>query len=309
MRKQTPPSRTTEDSTLRSIELALRKQEPLEPALRSVALDDAFWQRYEEFLKNNYDKKTIYDRLSYAKRYGHVLIESNAQDLLTLDLEKQKHAMKALAVLSKFLGCYDSWKSIKENYQLKWSNGDSLKYFENFFDGGKSYTVMMEWLTKTCSNLPEQYGSVLKYCTLTGLRAEEACRSISLLQTDKENYLREDELILEHYRYPAVFLRRTKKAYVSVVTDDILVMAEHCGKLSYSAMNCYLRKHGLEMNMKYCRKIFSTHLRNCGLQPEIIDLLQGRVPKTVFARHYNRPDFRPKEIRQSLDSLYGLITK
>ena len=35
--------------------------------------------------------------------------------------------MKALAALSKYLGCYNKWRDIKEGYQLKWSNGDSLE--------------------------------------------------------------------------------------------------------------------------------------------------------------------------------------
>ena len=33
--------------------------------------------------------------------------------------------MKSLAILSKFMGCYDNWKNIKERYQLKWSNGNN----------------------------------------------------------------------------------------------------------------------------------------------------------------------------------------
>ena len=38
--------------------------------------------------------------------------------------------------------------------------------------------------------------------------------------------------------------------------------------------------------MKYCRKIFASHLRQLGIESEIVDLLQGCVPKTVFACHY-----------------------
>ena len=38
--------------------------------------------------------------------------------------------MKALATLSKYLGCYNQWKTLKENYQLKWSgnNIDTFSY-------------------------------------------------------------------------------------------------------------------------------------------------------------------------------------
>ena len=61
------------------------------------------------------------------------------------------------------------------------------------------------------------------------------------------------------------------------------------------------------MNMAYCRKIFATHLRNNGIEQEIIDLLQGRTPKSVFARHYFRPDFNHDRIKEAIDSLYDTL--
>ena len=42
--------------------------------------------------------------------------------------------MKALAALSKYLGCYDLWKDIIERYQLKWSNEDAVQVFQNMTD-------------------------------------------------------------------------------------------------------------------------------------------------------------------------------
>lgn len=44
--------------------------------------------------------------------------------------------------------------------------------------------------------------------------------------------------------------------------------------------------------MNYCLKIFATYLRNNGIEQEIIDLLQGRIAKSIFVRHYYRPDFK-----------------
>jgi intergrase/recombinase len=51
--------------------------------------------------------------------------------------------------------------------------------------------------------------------------------------------------------------------------------------------------------MAYCRKIYASWLRQSGIENEIVDLLQGHVPKTVFARHYFTPslDYRDKVIR------------
>jgi intergrase/recombinase len=44
------------------------------------------------------------------------------------------------------------------------------------------------------------------------------------------------------------------------------------------------------MEMRLCRKIFASWLRKSGIQSELVDLLQGRVPPSVLARHYLVPD-------------------
>jgi intergrase/recombinase len=51
--------------------------------------------------------------------------------------------------------------------------------------------------------------------------------------------------------------------------------------------------------MAYCRKIYASWLRQSGIENEIVDPLQGHVPKTVFVRHYFTPslDYRDKVIR------------
>ena len=58
--------------------------------------------------------------------------------------------------------------------------------------------------------------------------------------------------------------------------------------------------------MHYCRKIFSSYLgQYAGIESEIVDLLQGRTPNTVFAKHYFRPNLQ--EYRQkALDALKEL---
>ncbi len=60
--------------------------------------------------------------------------------------------------------------------------------------------------------------------------------------------------------------------------------------------------------MSYCRKIFATFLRNEGVESELIDLLQGRIPNSIFVRHYYRPDMSKfDEIQEKLDKLHELL--
>ena len=73
---------------------------------------------------------------------------------------------------------------------------------------------------------------------------------------------------------------------------------------SWSAIYHVLNRNGMDMQMNYCLKIFASHLRQSGIEAEIVDLLQGRVPKSVFVRHYFRPslDYRAK-VLYALDTL------
>jgi intergrase/recombinase len=114
-------------------------------------------------------------------------------------------------------------------------------------------------------------------------------------------------MALEHFRFPELFFRQTKKAYISIIPPEILEIA----KLSagekvpiYNAIRLIARRKGINMDMRFCRKIFASHLRQSGIESETVDLLQGRVPKTVFARHYFTPslEYRTKALH-ALDKL------
>jgi hypothetical protein len=114
-------------------------------------LTEEFWNRFKEYLKTTHREKSVVCRLSYAKKYYHVLLEDNAQDILSLSDQKRLQVMKSLASLSKFMGCYDKWKAIKYKYQLKWSKGDSsLEIFQNIVNNENNYDSMLKWIKDTC---------------------------------------------------------------------------------------------------------------------------------------------------------------
>ena len=240
----------------------------------------------------NFNRHTAKCRLIYAKDFSYVLNEFDASSLLLLSNEKRIHVMKALATLSKYTGLYDKWKDIIHRYQLKWSSGDTVETFNDvIMNDERSYGSMISWLKDTCSKLLSSYGNILLFNTLTGLRPDEACKAIQIIQKEEDNYVRKDLMILEHYKFPDIFIRRTKKAYISVLTDSILELAKQASNCGYNALRLAVKRKKLDMNMAYCRKIFATYLRTHGIEQETIDLLQGRSPRSVFARHYFRPNF------------------
>ena len=244
-----------------------------------------------------------------AIKHGHILETEDASEILTFSNTKRRHVMEALVCLSKYQGTYNTWKEIKEKYQLKWTSPDGLEVFQSIFNNEKNYSSMLSWLKNAIAQIPKPYANILIYATLTGLRPAEACHSIALIQSDLQVYLKQDKMILEHYKYPETYIRNSKKAFISIVDDTIIRIGLEAASCGYNGLRNYLVRRNLGMNMSYCRKIFATYLCTKGIEQETIDLLQGRIPKSVFARHYFRPDFEniQNEVRKSLNILRNEI--
>jgi intergrase/recombinase len=112
-------------------------------------------------------------------------------------------------------------------------------------------------------------------------------------------------MILQHVKYPEIFIRKTKKAYISIVNESIIQIAIETRQCNYNSMRCYLKRRKIPFNFNYCRKIFATYMRMQGIEQEVIDLLQGRLPKSIFLRYHYRPDLSTyTKIQKNLKTLY-----
>jgi hypothetical protein len=74
-----------------------------------------------------------------------------------------------------------------------------------------NYSSMLNWLKETLSKLSSSHGNILLFDALTGLRPDEASKAIALIHEQENNYIRKDLMILERYKFPDIFIRRTKK--------------------------------------------------------------------------------------------------
>ena len=270
---------------------------------------------FKEYLKNeNQSTSSIKNKVCYAKRFCYILDSMNVQDLTKLSPDVKAHAMKALASLSKFLGRYDQWLEIVNRHQLKWSSAanNSMKTFKSIFDSesqGKNLESMIKWIKGASTVLPRQYKNVLLFNTLTGLRPNEAQKALHLVKTHEIQYVDRERMMLKHYQFPNLFIRQTKNAYISIVNKDILEIAKDTPYKEnyYNSLRKRLSlTNNFGMNMYYCRKVFATYLRSNGIEPEIIDLLQGMISSSVFVNHYYRPninDIITHRIRPVLDEL------
>jgi hypothetical protein len=187
-----------------------------------------------------------------AIKHSHILKTEDASEILTFSDTKRRHVMEALVCLSKYQGTYNTWKEIKEKYQLKWTSPDGLEVFQSIFNNEKNYSSMLSWLKNAIAQIPKPYANILIYNTLTGLRPTEACQSIALIQNDIQNYLKRDKMILEHYKYPETYIRNSKKAFISIVDDTIIRIGLEAASCGYNGLRNYLVRRKLGMNMSYC---------------------------------------------------------
>lgn len=49
------------------------------------------------------------------------------------------------------------------------------------------------------------------------------------------------------------------------------------------------------MRVRYCRKIYASWVHKCGISSDLIDMLQGRIGKNIFLKHYLTPDSAYKD--------------
>ena len=190
-------------------------------------INDKLIEDFKEYLiQQKQSRHTIRNKIQYIKRFSYILQEGNAQDLVSVSPETRQHAMKSLASLSKYMGIYDRWHDIIRKYQLKWPKKEGLSVFNEIFNNPEeSYSSMLEWIKTSMQKLPGNFGNLILFNTLTGLRPDEGYQAMNLIKASASNYVDEKRMLLMHYKFPNIFLRVSKKAYVSIVNRDILNVA------------------------------------------------------------------------------------
>ena len=195
-----------------------------------------------------------------------------------------------MANLTKFLGIYEEYKLKLKSHGIKWvSNDNSFNSFLRIINN--NHSNLGEWYKSAQNILRDNEKLWLKFNLLSGLRKEESINSFNLIiQLSKEGKLTEyynEELgILEHFKRGELFLRHTKNCYISIVSKELVQQITQSSEVSYSAIRKRLTRKRQALRIKEQRSYYATVLRKHGILSEYIDLLQGRIPKSVFARHY-----------------------
>jgi intergrase/recombinase len=251
-------------------------------------------------------KATIKETVNYAKRFSRILEDGDASELLTLSPRNKQHAMTALANLAKFQGRYDVFLWIRQRYSLKWSKGDSMQSFARFFNESLDFDTMLLRIKEMMRLLSPFMSKIIRFACLIGLRASEVVESVRLINSADEfpKYYNCSRSALEHFRFNQ-FQRQTKKCYISFVTPEMLSIVEKLDNVpTYNQVRLACSKAGIKCDLRFARKIFASWLHQCGISDIMIDLLQGRVGKSVLVNHYITPsqDYKAK-VLQALEKL------
>ena len=263
------------------------------------------WIVYKDLLCKKYVPKYVNMQLNNAKKYFDCL--RNPSRLLFLSPSVRSNALKALICLSKYLGTYLSFRETIKQYGIKWDRTDSLESFMRIMSS--HHNDLPEWIAKVRTAFSDNEKLYLRFLVLSGLRVSEGIDSFNLIiELSKNNkldeyYNRELE-ILEHYKYKQ-FLRNSKNVYITVIPKELVVTIAGSKPVHYITIRKHLTKIGLGSRFKELRQQYATFMVRHDLIREEVDLLQGRVPKSIFIRHYWTPNF--KELRdRTLEALRQL---
>jgi intergrase/recombinase len=161
------------------------------------------------------------------------------------------------------------------------------------------HSDLPEWLAKANTTLSDNEKLYLRFLVLSGLRVSEGISSFNLIielskNNELDEYYNEELEILGHYKYKQ-FLRNSKNVYITVIPKDYVMTIAESRPVHYITIRKHLAKIGLESRFKELRQQYATFMVRHDLIREEVDLLQGRVPKSIFIRHYWTPNF--KELR------------
>jgi hypothetical protein len=208
----------------------------------------------------------------------------NLSALRTLSNDKRLHALKGLSALAKFLGVYTGFRELVKTYGLKWTlNNDDVILARlartcNIED-------LVRWIKPIKDRIPT-FNVFMDFITVTGLRFDEAINSYNLIVDRNREYYNVERQLLEHFRFRQLFIRRTKKVFISFVPENLITRIE--SPITYDTIKKRLQRRHLKSRFAEIRELYASYSTKHLRQPEI-DFIQGRTSTSVFMRNYFNP--------------------
>jgi intergrase/recombinase len=221
----------------------------------------------------------------------------NLRDIDIIPIGTRNNTIKSLIVLAKFLGIHQEFKSRLKDYGVKMVKQDAFASFMRIYNNNSSN--LLEWYKKALNVLKPNEQKLLKLLVLSGVRKGEAITVFNKIRElgirNLPEYYNKEIKALEHFRYRESFLRTTKNVYVSIIPESLVLEICNSQKVTYPAIVKKLSHNSSRCRLNELRDYFGTFMVRHGLIREEVDLLQGRIPPSIFIRHYWSPSF--KELR------------
>jgi intergrase/recombinase len=264
--------------------------------------------KFKQFLFSKFSLQYAKLQHSYVRKYGSLI--ENPNEINNLPLSIRSNVMKSLINFSKYLGRYESFKSQLKNYGIKWVSSDNS--FNSFLAIiNNNHSTLGNWYSKAAKAVNVNEKLWLRFTLLSGLRKAEAINSFNLIihlarEGNIAEYYNEEQGILEHFKYREMFLRNSKNVYVSIIEKKLVEEVISSQPVYYNTIRKHLQRYKFALRIKELRSYFATYLRTHGILSEYIDLLQGRIPKSVFAKHYLKIE-SVKKLVQKVNAVIATI--
>ncbi|MEM2739117.1 MAG: integrase [Candidatus Bathyarchaeia archaeon] len=177
-----------------------------------------------------------------------------------------------------------------EDYGIKWGGKSYSELFIQRYQREMDNSLW-GWAV-TFKQLVPRLGFYVDFVALTGLRLFEAVESYRLIKCKVNEYYKVEKMTLEHFRYPHIFLRKTKNAFISFLKPEDIAKLENNSQEPLTAqtlINICRRRH-IQSRWSDLREANATILSKY-LAPHEVDFLQGRIGMSVFTRHYYNPAY------------------
>ncbi len=220
------------------------------------------------------------------------MFKGNLSELNTFSDAKRNHVLKGLSALAKFLGVYEEFKGLIKSYGLTWKTANADDLIISRLTKTEENKNVIEWLKKVEKGIPK-FSIFLKFVLVSGLRYVESIRAYNLIvdlasEGRLGSYYNVETEALEHFRFKKLFIRRTKKAFISFVPKQLVERIAMQEKITRPKIDNQIKRSGFKSRFGDAREYFATYMTKW-LNPAEIDFLQGRVSASVFMKHYFNP--------------------
>jgi hypothetical protein len=255
------------------------------------------WNGFRTWIFHKYSKTYAPTVQCYAKKYAH-LLSGNLRELDLLSPSVKNATIKSLIILSKFLGIHQEFKSRLQDYGVKLVRPDVFASFLRIYNNQNS--DLLKRYAEAVSVLRQNEKLLFRFLLCTGVRKEEGFMSFNkIIELSKQNnlviYYNEELNVLQHFVFKELFLRNTKNLYVSIIEKPLVNEIAQSDPVTYEQVRKRLLRQGLKLGINELRDYYGSFMVRHNLIKEEVDLLQGRIPPSIFLRHYWSPSF--KELR------------